>query len=515
MFFPSAYNKITVESCVKFFFQICLTLFFCIHLLSAAPVNKYIVIVTNPLVKTSPKSSASDKEKGLKFGSLIFSDRVIENEDDFDFLEVRDPIHHDHYYIPLEMVMKAPNVKLIKNGNHVKIESRGYYPLLYVPEGLTTANTSYSYDNRQIAVDKSMIGDLYALIGAARQKGHMLYIARGYSELSERISRYEAALARDPKQSTVKKPFLSEYASGRVVDFTDENSGTDYERFAQDGETYEWIRENAHLYGFAPTDKHYRFLYTGKRVERKIDTQTLPDYIKKKVDLGSICTIHILKKKNNPRVSYIWVHNNEKSAGKTLEYALNTYGGHSIYIQNRDRRNLYIKYGRKYYAIDPNRLFTDKGVHLFLQTYYPRSSSKTRRAILKKAQKVRATIIDHFDWGKDKYLIALHSSKPDSKFSIQEFNKKNAYLTYTNPNRNPKNLFLTTSMKDYYFFKSQKMNVVYQKTIENDGSLSVYAAQHNLPYINIEVEEGDDEIQQKMLDKAIECINQNYKDKSL
>lgn len=480
---------------------------------SAGQKERYMIIVHEAPAYSKPDAQEHYKSEAvLKFGTVLFADSVVEKNEGYSFVKATHPLTNKKVYVPLEMTMSSPPLSVKKEGNSITLYGSSELPFYYVPQDLSEIPLRYSLDNKSIYIKQSAAADLERMLRDASQAGHQLYVAQGYKDLSTRIEEYTAALGVNPKQTEVPKPLSSQYGSGRVIDITDSDTGSEYRDYIVNQEAWEWLEKNCEKYGFSRNSSHYALLYTGqKKTVPLITHNAFPEVIDEKINFGSMCSIHVLKRSDYERASYAWVHHNEKSAGETLHYALDTYGGHSVYIINKDRRNLYVRSGGRNYAVDPNRIFTDKGIDLHLKTYYPKLSPSQRRRIARQVKPVRKGLLDNFDWNQNKYLIVLHSSRPDSDFSINEFNKKNMYLTYKNPSQNPKNLYYTTSLDDYYFFKSKKYNVVYQRTAEDDGSLSVYAAQKELPYINIEVEEGKDEDQRKMFDLAIECIRHNYR----
>jgi LAS superfamily LD-carboxypeptidase LdcB len=487
---------------------------FQIHL--SSDTKKRFMVIVKEAPTYSSSSSNSSNQGSLTFGTVIFSDEIVTKDEDFSFIKTRHPINNLTTYVPLEMTMEVETIKLRQNDDQLILDGVKTIPYFHVPSNLKKLKKSATLGGRDIYIQDFLIEDLYQLLADARKEGHTLLVAEGYKDLGTRIDEYSEAIIENPKQTNVMKPLSSEYGSGLLIDITDIQTKETYQKFVVNQKAWEWIEVNASKYGFAKSTTHYALLYTGvKKSIPTITKKTFPEKIEKSTSYGTICTVHILKKSDYERASYVWVHHNEKSAGKTLEYALDTYGGHSVYIENSDKRNMYIRSGNRNYGIDPNRIFTDNGLELYFQKYYPNSSRSTRNSITSRVKKIRQEILDNLDWNENKYLIALHSNRPNSKFSILEYNKKNMFLTYMNPSHNPKNLFYTTSLDDYYFFKSKNYNVVYQRTSEDDGSLSVYAAQKNLPYINIEVEEGFDDEQKEMFDLAIECIKHNYRSKSM
>ncbi|MFW6366042.1 MAG: D-alanyl-D-alanine carboxypeptidase family protein, partial [Spirochaetota bacterium] len=331
--------------------------------LSAQESNRYLVIVTSAECYSQPAAGSAEKGDPLPFGSVIFSDSVIRRDNDFDYIKTVHPRSGDTVYVPYEMTMKSRKVTVERSGDTVTLEGVSGSPYFHVPHDLVMLNPRYTLGGRAVYARKSATDDLYAMMDDAREDGHTLLIARGYDDLAKRIQVYEDAVRKDPKQTEVKKPLSSEYGSGLHFDITDSKAEDDYRHYVMDQQAWEWLDANIGEYGFERSGPHYLLVYTGKKKKTQhAKGAAFPDNIDRKVKFGSICTIHILKKSNFQYASYVWVHHNEKSGGKTMHYALDTYGGHSVYIINKNRRNLYIDYGRRHFAVDPNRIFTDKGI---------------------------------------------------------------------------------------------------------------------------------------------------------
>src|SRR5690606_2892045 len=94
---------------------------------------------------------------------------------------------------------------------------------------------------------------------------------------------------------------------------------------------------------------------------------------------------------------------------------------------------------------------------------------------------------------KHNAVIALHNNSNNS-FSIHDYKNKRkneASEYFVNTSMDPDDFIFTTNASIYNKLKQQKINAVLQHpNVNDDGSLSVYFAQQNRPYVNIETQHG-------------------------
>ncbi len=92
---------------------------------------------------------------------------------------------------------------------------------------------------------------------------------------------------------------------------------------------------------------------------------------------------------------------------------------------------------------------------------------------------------------------------------------KNGAKVYRNNTTDPDDFILTTEEKIYKAVKAKKINVVLQaKNAEDDGSLSIYARNKKISYINVEAQHGHLMQQYQML-QALKEIIASYSSKRI
>jgi len=154
------------------------------------------------------------------------------------------------------------------------------------------------------------------------------------------------------------------------------------------------------------------------------------------------------------------------------------------------------------YSFDPNRMFTDAGIQKSLEFVGHRYSKEAHSAVASFAWVVR----EHLNMAKvpGGTMIAIHNNSGGyslDSYLPGEFFGKEAPKINRNPARSPSDFYFVTTEALYETLRAKKYNVALQNTaaMTDDGSLSVYCAQHGVPYVNIEARQGHFKEQVDML----------------
>ncbi len=205
-----------------------------------------------------------------------------------------------------------------------------------------------------------------------------------------------------------------------------------------------------------------------------------------------------------PGIMFIHVHENETTAVEAAKAMMKKYE-HGCFVTWQCEKDRYVQFklGNKNFKFDPNRIYSAQGRKATLDSngdYTAEADSLVKRA---------ADVFLHKYVDSQTFVIALHNNT-EGNLTIRSF-KNEAQKIYVNPAKDADDFFLTTNAAIYEFFKKKKMNVVLQKKqVKDDGSLSVYASRHNIPYLNVEAQHGHLKQQLKMLDAVQELINERY-----
>ncbi len=190
-----------------------------------------------------------------------------------------------------------------------------------------------------------------------------------------------------------------------------------------------------------------------------------------------------------PYIRFIHVHENEKTAVRAAYQMLEKYGkGCFTTWQALNDRYVTFILNDTLYKFDPNRIYTPKGRRETLDSN-GEYSLQADSAVGEIADLFLENYIKH-----NMLVIALHNNTDGGGLTIKSYKKggdyaKEARRVHINKNRDEDDFFLTTNHHIYNYIKKKGFNVLLQQNngLTDDGSLSVYAAKNNIPYINTPV----------------------------
>ncbi|MDB5192758.1 MAG: hypothetical protein JWQ96_2321 [Segetibacter sp.] len=211
-------------------------------------------------------------------------------------------------------------------------------------------------------------------------------------------------------------------------------------------------------------------------------------------------------------IVFINVHDDENTSVEAAHEYLLENGGNLFQLQQEGARNIKFDLNNKQYIFDPNRIYTKSGRTASLKLLSTNNTAAAAGVELLASQ-ILAEYIDN-----KILVIALHNNS-DSNFSINSYKKggseaKNTGMLYINPLMDPDDFILTTEDTIYHYLKEKEISVVLQnnKTVADDGSMSVYAASKGIPYINVETQHGHKDEQLEML-RALKDIVKYYEER--
>ena len=204
-------------------------------------------------------------------------------------------------------------------------------------------------------------------------------------------------------------------------------------------------------------------------------------------------------------IIYFNMHDNENTAVTAADSIVSQHGGQFIELKHRGKRWVEIKtVDKTSFCFDPNRIFTDLGIYKTLRTCLSYNIEN------QKLVKNFANFITDSLLNKPKIIIALHNNV--NGYSIKEYLEKglyrhNADKIHVNEDLSIYDFYLVNDSTHFDYFQRLNYNVVLlSKNADDDGSLSVYCQQENIPYINVEAKEGHFQEQYKMLKEIQELI---------
>ena len=197
-------------------------------------------------------------------------------------------------------------------------------------------------------------------------------------------------------------------------------------------------------------------------------------------------------------VNMLNLHDDE---GTSVEAALDVArdeGGRVVEVVHTGTRNLTFAVGGASYTADPNRMFTDAGRR---RTLAPRADPAALAALAVFAD----TVLALYTAAPTPVVVTLHNNTPDgysarSYASGAEYASDAAAVT-VRPGSDADDFFFVTDRALYDALVGKGFNAVLQDNAAatDDGSLSVWAAQQGVPYVNVEAERGHRAEQVRMI----------------
>jgi hypothetical protein len=190
-------------------------------------------------------------------------------------------------------------------------------------------------------------------------------------------------------------------------------------------------------------------------------------------------------------LNFLVLHDDENTGVEAaLQYCENNGGSITELVYGNKR---FITFGEKSkYSFDPNQIFNKDGIARTLKKY---SRTPYATSHVEDISKLSENILERYKPDSLGYIITLHNNT-ENNFDINSY-QPNGYLfgtadsIYVNEQMDADDFIFVTEPEFFSYLKEQQINVVYQSPNGPiDGSLSVYAQQNKIPYINIEVQHG-------------------------
>ena len=203
------------------------------------------------------------------------------------------------------------------------------------------------------------------------------------------------------------------------------------------------------------------------------------------------------------------LHDDEQASVEAAVQVLQDRGGRLVELMHSGKRRVEFSWQGKNYHFDPNRIFSPAGVRLTL-----RGDEPIPEGAYAAVETFAKDFIDYFRLDKQSVLIALHNNDEGS-FSIRSYEPGAVYQADTarlhlEPGADPDDFCFVTEERVFLELQRRKMNVVLQdNTIRrDDGSLSVFSGRKSISYINVEAEPEHLQEQKRMLETAIEILQE-------
>ena len=201
------------------------------------------------------------------------------------------------------------------------------------------------------------------------------------------------------------------------------------------------------------------------------------------------------------------LHDNEGTSVEAVLDVVGTRGGRVVELVHSGERNLSFRLSGDVFIADPNRIFTDAGRRRTLAAL-SRDVPAARAALEAFADTVLAVYTER----RVGVVVTLHNNTPDN-YSAASYAQggeyaRDAEAVTIHPGSDPDDFFFVTERALYDALARQGFNAVLQDNARatDDGSLSVWAAQRGIPYVNVEAEHGHRIQQAGMIDALAQVL---------
>jgi len=211
-----------------------------------------------------------------------------------------------------------------------------------------------------------------------------------------------------------------------------------------------------------------------------------------------------------PTVSMLAIHDDEDTGIKAAFEYIRFSGGSILDSQYGGVRNFkFINEGEEFQT-DPNSIYTKTGIPLGILKFGPVDDD-----VVNHLARTAKTILKTYDPEKLGYVFTLHNNG-DGGFGIASYLKgydleTAADSVFINFQMDADDLIFVTELELFNKLKKANVNVALQsKNAPDDGSLSIYAMQQKIPYINVEVQHGHLEENLRLIEIAVKALHETY-----
>ena len=227
----------------------------------------------------------------------------------------------------------------------------------------------------------------------------------------------------------------------------------------------------------------------------KIETTYIP------LSIGDTTVNLVLHDTAAPGLTYLNIHDDENTCVKAALDIIRQHGGRVFELKHSGTRNIIFVLGGVEYEFDPNRMFSDAGITASLERFGPVSDEAivaVRWFADELLQQIKPDELDVF--------VTLHNNEPGDNFSVNRYTadgyySREALLVSVSNDVDPNDFYFVTDNDLFIQLSQNDQNVVLQDNehVTDDGSLSVWSAQHQILYANIEVQDGHRRVQAEMI----------------
>jgi hypothetical protein len=183
------------------------------------------------------------------------------------------------------------------------------------------------------------------------------------------------------------------------------------------------------------------------------------------------------------------VHDNENTSVLAGRRVLSEASGRLIELSHSGHRLVTFQLGGLTYRFDPNRIFSDAGIRETL-TRRGAYSAAGHQVVAQFAR----DLLDRFALNREPVIIALHNTDGRGltihSYRGDEPLSSASARVQVSQTRRPGDFFYVTDRRFFDYLAARDFNVTLQHdaNVPDDGSLSVYCARLDIPYVNVEAD---------------------------
>ena len=214
-----------------------------------------------------------------------------------------------------------------------------------------------------------------------------------------------------------------------------------------------------------------------------------------------------------PKISFLVIHDDEDTGVKAAFEYIRFSGGSIIDCQYGGTRNYKFRHKGIDFQTDPNSIYSYGGRVMGLDKY----DNTDNDDVIRQLEDASKMILNYYNAKKLGYMFTLHNNA-DGGFGISSYLKgyeleETADSVHINFEADSDDLILVTDLALFNNFKKKNVNVILQSNRgPDDGSLSVYAMENKIPYINVEVQHGHQYEHLQLIEIAIKVLYETYPD---
>lgn len=213
---------------------------------------------------------------------------------------------------------------------------------------------------------------------------------------------------------------------------------------------------------------------------------------------------------NAPNIKFLAIHDDEDTGVKAAFQYISKNGGTILDCQYGGTRNFKFINEEEAFQTDPNSIYTRTGAKAGLKKY-----GIWDDVVIELLENAGKIILNTYDPAKTGYIFTLHNNG-DGGFGISSYLpgyelESAADSVYINFQMDGDDLVLVTEPELFKQLKKENVSVVLQsQKALDDGSLSIYAMYHKIPYINVEVQHGHVEEHLRLIEICSSVLAKTY-----